>query len=224
MPRVHFPRGARSLRRWVLGAGCGLLLLSLLCPAARAQLDRQERVRLDRGETVVRMADHGRAAEGRSWRVLSAPVDRVLRALRDYRHYHQFMPFMVASEPAGTVDGDPAFAIELDLDFPLRDRHYRIRVVDDRPLGGGGDGRGIAWEMIPDSGNMRSHQGSWRVEPWPGGGTLVAIHTLSHTGGAVPVAWQQEALEESLPWVLDGLAQHLERCRYDRPVPEDCRE
>jgi hypothetical protein len=76
--------------------------------------------------------------------------------------------------------------------------------------------------MIPGSGNMRSHQGSWRVEPWPGGGTLVSIHTLSHTGGAVPVAWQREALEESLPWVLDGLGQHLGRCRYDQPVPRGC--
>lgn len=219
-PRVSSSRGPRSLPRRVLAAGCGLLLAILFSPPVLAQLEREDRTRLARGETVVQMADHDRAAEGRSWRVLPVPMDRVLRGLRDYRYYFQFMPFMVRSDPAGVLEGDPTFAIELDLDFPLRDRRYRIRVVDDRSLGD--DGRRIAWEMIPGSGNMQSHQGSWRVEPWPGGGTLVSIHTLSHTGGAVPVSWQREALEESLPWVLDGLVQHLGRCRYDRPVPRGC--
>jgi hypothetical protein len=40
----------------------------------------------------------------------------------------------------------------------------------------------------------------------------------------LPARLERRALERTLPWVLDGLAQQVNRCRYDRPVHPSCGE
>lgn len=225
-PRLASPR-ARLLTVVTVLLGSPLLGFGARA-AAPPELAPASVQRLEAGETVVEMGPwEGSGAgeevsQGRALRVLDRPPEMVLRAVRDLAHYHEFMPFMAASTPGRGADGGSEVAVELDLPLPQTDRHYAIRVARDGTLGS--DGHEVAWEMVPGSGNVRFHRGAFRLTPWPGDETLVEIRLANDPGGLVPRSFQRDALRETLPWVLDGLRQHVGRCRYQQPVPDGCTE
>ncbi|HUP43859.1 MAG TPA: hypothetical protein VM599_11690, partial [Thermoanaerobaculia bacterium] len=66
--------------------------------------------------------------------------------------------------------------------------------------------------------------GSFTLAPRGPGRTLVLFRTATETGDRTPRFLQERALLQSLPWVLDGLRQQAERCRYAVPRPDGCRE
>lgn len=77
---------------------------------------------------------------------------------------------------------------------------------------------------VPGSGNVASARGSFTLTPRGPAGTLVVFRTATDTGDATPRFLLDRALLDSLPWVLDGLRQQVNRCRYTEPFPEGCRE
>ena len=226
------PQPRRRLRRLLSApvSGALLTLLGLLAPApspaAGADLSANDLARLDRGEVVTRLVEvpgeEHRA--GLAARVLPHPPDRVLRAVADADHWAEWVPFLTRSERRGgegAAAGRPRWELAFDLPFPLRDRHYSMRLEISE---GGGPRRTVSWASIPGSGNVASARGSFTLSPRGPAGTLVVFRTATDPGDATPRFLLERALRESLAWVLDGLRQQVNRCRYTEPWPDGCRE
>jgi hypothetical protein len=197
-------------------------------PAAEPALSADDLARLDRGEVVTRLVEvpgeEHRA--GLAARVLPHPQDRVLRAVADADHWAEWVPFLARSERQPPAEGEnaagwPRWELAFDLPFPLRDRRYDVR-IGSAPDGAGG--RTISWASVPGSGNVASARGSFTLSPRGPAGTLVVFRTATDPGDATSRFLLERALRESLAWVLDGLRQQVDRCRYSEPWPDGCRE
>jgi hypothetical protein len=148
----------------------------------------------------------------------------VWRAVVDLDHWHEWVPFLEASERTPGASGSPAWRLRFDLPLPLRDRHYAVRARASGPGGGLRAGGTLSWESVPGSGNVAWARGSVAVLPRGPGRTLVVFHSATDTGDRTPGFLLDRALRQSLPWVLEGLAQQVSRCRYTTPYPDGCRE
>jgi hypothetical protein len=214
-----------------------LALLAAGPPAAAADasaLTREELARLDRGEVVARLVPlPGEAARsaraGLAARVLPSSPERLFRAAADADHWAEWVPFLEGSERSAEAGGGVSWRLAFDLPLPLRDRHYRARLGVARPAGAEREanlgGRWtVSWASVPGSGNVARAAGSFTLAPRGPGRTLVVFRSATETGDRTPRFLQERALLQSLPWVLDGLRQQAERCRYAVPWPDGCRE
>jgi ribosome-associated toxin RatA of RatAB toxin-antitoxin module len=186
--------------------------------AASLALTGADETRLAAGGTVVRMAPakNARLGEGIAWRILEAPAERLYRAVADWSHYAEFFPFVVASDAEIDGAGRTVVRQRVDLPFPWPDRRFAA-VAESAP-------GTVRWRLLQGSGNVRANRGAWRLTPLGPERTLVELRLLSDAGTTVPAAVQRRALERTLPWALDGLRQHVGRCRYDLPIHPTCRE
>lgn len=162
-------------------------------------------------EVHLRPMGQGRPQEGIGRGVIAAPPERVFRALVDVEHWHEFMPFLKASDARTEKDGSILSAQRLDLPFPLGERHYRIRL---RSRVERETGWRVEWSFVPGSGNLTGLRGSWTLTAAPGG--TLATCRLWTDAGVLP-SLMDRATEKSLPWIFDGLRQHVRRSRYDQP-------
>jgi hypothetical protein len=113
----------------------------------------------------------------------------------------------------------------IDLPFPWPDRHFAAESELSRPEPSApARSWRVRWHHVPGSGNVRTQRGEWRLTLLGPRRTLVALHVASDAGSAVPDAVERRALEETLPWALDGLRQQVNRCRYDVPIHPTCAE
>lgn len=220
------------------GAWLASLVLGAAAPLA-AQLDEplrltgDERARLVRGETVTRaipMAGANQRA-GLAVRLVAGEPERVARAVGDVDHWSEWVPFLEGSERA-QAPGPASRELRFDLPWPLRDRHYRaeLRTEAIRAAGGGPGETGpldwtLTWVSVPESGNVEWARGSFRVRAHDAGRSLVVFRSATDVGEArFARALLDRVMEESLLWVLDGLDQQVNRCRYTVPFPEGCTE
>jgi ribosome-associated toxin RatA of RatAB toxin-antitoxin module len=211
-----------TLRRALLGT---LLVVSGPVAAAEPALTTEQRTELERGGTVVLMVrqEGQKTRTGVALRVLEAPPERVFQVVVDHRHYPEFMPFVTRSDPYATGNGPEVFQ-RLDLPFPLSDRFYRVRSATriDRD----GDRRvwSARWSYVPGSGNVAANEGSWTLTEHAPGRTLVEFRIGGYFVPHLPAFLQDQAVKKTLPWILDGLAQQVRRCRYDVPRAATCAE
>ena len=190
-------------------------LLAILLMAA--PLGASEVVRLPHLEVTI----WDQAVAGSSFReeivegILDAPPERVFRAVTDWAHYAEFMPFVVRSGAEPAAGGAVVSFQAMKLPAPMGERHYRIRTVAS-VAGAGAERRWRAsWTYVPGSGNVKDHHGTWTLAPAAGGRTTVVCRLFTDPGGAVPAWMMHRALTATLPYILDGLRQHVQRSRYD---------
>jgi Polyketide cyclase / dehydrase and lipid transport len=148
--------------------------------------------------------------------VVAVPPERVFRALTDWAHFSEFMPFVKKSDAAAQPDGSVIGFQSLQLPPPNRERHYRIRAT--ARVFEGRDGRTwqTAWSYIPRSGNIVDHHGSWTLTAFGPGQTLATCILFTDPGG-VPGWATNLGLAQTLPYIFSGLRQHVHRSRYDPP-------
>jgi ribosome-associated toxin RatA of RatAB toxin-antitoxin module len=184
-----------------------LLLLTVLLGVAGGTLGA--------GPVAVRLepTGSGRPREGVARGVISAPPDRVFRAVADVGHWHEFMPFLTASDARPEKDGSVLSTQRLDLPL-LGERHYRIRLRSRVEPGGKETVWRVEWAYVPGSGNLTGLRGSWTLTAAPGG-TLAVCRLWTDAG--VPPSLMDRATEKTLPWIFAGLRQHVRRSRYDPP-------
>jgi len=185
-----------------------------------ADLSPADHHRLAAGETVVRMAA-APAVEGWTARELSVPAARVARAVGDWRHYAEFFPFVARS--AAAVEGG-AVITRQTLDPPgLAPRREVVAVAAAEPPSPAAAGRRTWRFRWQGRGAGRAgERGEWTITELGPARTRVEIRLAGRLG--LPAALERRALARTLPWVLDGLAQQVNRCRYDLPVHPTCRE
>jgi ribosome-associated toxin RatA of RatAB toxin-antitoxin module len=199
-----------------------LLALWFAAHSHAERLPPYERERLEAGETLVTMVEVTGAPvrEGVARRLLSATPERVFRAISDYAHYAEFMPFVTSSRSAGQNAGQEQWEFQLDLPWPSPDERFLITAESQASA----DRWTSSWRLVPGSGEVLENRGDWTLEPYGRDRTLVTLRMRSHSGPPIPVGLQERATRDSLPWMLDGLRQHVGRCRYDEPRAATCTE
>jgi uncharacterized protein YndB with AHSA1/START domain len=166
-------------------------------------------------------AGAGKPHEGVGRGVIEAPPERVFRALADYAHWSEFMPFLTRSgaqgQPDGSVEGDHV----MKLPAPSGERHYRVRFHQRVETGAAGGPTGKAWKIewsyVPGSGNVEDHHGSWTLTSQGPGRTLAVLRLYTDPGGLTPRWAVDRGTAETIPWIFHGLRQQTRRSRYDAP-------
>jgi uncharacterized protein YndB with AHSA1/START domain len=171
------------------------------------------------GDVWVEMAaaGQGKPHEGVGRGVIEAPPERVFRALADYAHWSEFMPFLLKSGAQGQPDGSVVGDHVMKLPPPGGERHYRVRFRQRIEGGPSGKAWKIDWAYIPGSGNVAGHHGSWTLTPLGPNRTLAVLRLYTDPGGLTPHWAIDRGTAETIPWILHGLRQHVLRSRYDGP-------
>ena len=169
----------------------------------------------ERTEVILRPMGRGKPQEGTGRGLLAAPPERVFRAVTDVAHWHEFMPFLEASDAQPQPDGSVLSAQRLALPSPLGERHYRIRFRSRVERTAQGTVWRADWSYVPGSGNLAGLRGSWTLTAAKGG-TLAVCHLWTDPG-SVSSRLMDRATAKSIPWIFDGLRQHVQRSRYLNP-------
>jgi hypothetical protein len=200
---------------------------------APLRLSEEDRARLRAGETITRMiampGAHQRA--GIAVRLVPGDPERVGRAIGDVDHWREWVPYLKTSGRS-TAPGPVSRELHFDLPWPLSDRHYRAQVRTEaiRAAGGGPGEPGpldwtLTWDSVPDSGNVEWAWGSFRVTDHEPRRSLVVFRSATDVEAPrFARSILDRVMTDSLRWVLDGLAQQVDRCRYTVPFPAGCEE
>lgn len=164
-------------------------------------------------EMVASRPDQPKEGVGRGW--IDAPPERVFRALTDYAHWHEFMPFMEESGARPQPDGSVIGAHLLHLPRLLGDRRYRVRFTQKIDAASGVQTWRVTWSYIPGSGNLKDHHGSWTLTAAGPGKTLAVLRLETDPGGASPRWAVERGIAGTVPWIFHGLRQHVRRGRYN---------
>jgi uncharacterized protein YndB with AHSA1/START domain len=167
-------------------------------------------------DVVLRPVGGNHPQEGIGRGLIAAPPERVFRAVTDVAHWHEFMPFLETSDARPQADGSVLSEQRLELPFPLGSRHYRIRLRSRTATTAKGPEWIAEWTYVPGSGNLAGLRGSWTLLPTAGGGTLATCRLWTDPGN-IPNRLMDRVTARSLPWIFDGLRQHVRRSRYDGP-------
>jgi len=159
----------------------------------------------------------GKPREGVGRGVIEAPPERVFRALTDYGHWSEFMPFLQKSAASPRPDGSAVAEHVMKLPAPTGERRYRVRLRQRVETGPAGKTWTIDWAYVPGSGNVKDHHGSWTLTALGPGRTLAVLRLYTDPGGFTPGWAVERGTAETIPWIFHGLRQHVRRSRYDGP-------
>lgn len=171
------------------------------------------------GTVWVEMASAGadKPREGIGRGVIAAPPERVWRALTDYAHWNEFMPYLERSDVQPQADGSVLSDHALNFPAPIGERRYRVRLTQAIEEGAGGKIWRIRWAYVAGSGNIADHRGSWQLTALGPDRTLAVCRLYTDPGGFTPRWAMDRGTARMLPWIFDGLRQHVRRSRYQGP-------
>jgi Polyketide cyclase / dehydrase and lipid transport len=164
-------------------------------------------------ETASPCAGQPREGVGRG--VIEAPPERVARALADYGHWAEFVPFLVKSVTLPPAAGTTLAEHVMKLPAPTGERHYRVGFRSKTEAGPAGKTWTIDWAYVAGSGNVKDHHGSWTLTALGPGRTLAVLRLYTDPGGLTPQWAVERGTAETIPWIFHGLRQQVRRSRYD---------
>jgi hypothetical protein len=112
---------------------------------------------------------------------------------------------VVKSETTPGDGGAILNAQELDLPWPIGNRHFTVRLVEERSEDGG---YSFKFDYVKGSGNVEDTRGHWSIEPWKGG-SRVAYVLWTDPGGAIPKWALNRASRRTLPEVVTALRERV---------------
>jgi hypothetical protein len=170
----------------------------------------QEQAIVD-GEVLIKLTDFpGSAAkEGCVLGYIAAAPEKVMAVLREAGEYGEYMPRVRSSRVAPGDGGVVLNSQELDLPWPIGDRHFTVRLIEKR----GEDGAfRFDFDYVPGSGNIEDTRGHWLIEPWRNG-SRVTYSLWTDPGGVIPMWAVNRASRRTLPMVIVALRDRV----LDRP-------
>ena len=155
------------------------------------------------GEVLIELTDFpGSAAkEGCVLGFIPAPPAAVMAVLRRAGDYDLYMPKVVKSEVSPGDGGAILNEQELNLPWPIGDRHFTVRLVEEESKDGG---YSFKFDYVKGSGNIEDTRGHWSIEPWKGG-SLVSYVLWTDPGGVIPMWAVNRASRRTLPEVVVAL-------------------
>jgi hypothetical protein len=149
----------------------------------------------------------------------------VKRVLDDTGEYTKFMPYVIESKTLSrTADGRVGYQ---RISPPIvGDRDYTVRVkCESHACPGGGTIYCNRWEVANDLGpaeikgvtRVKITEGSWLLEPSPGGRTQATYTIYSDSGGGVPTFLLNSANKTAIPKLFDAIRKQATLPKYQKP-------
>ena len=170
----------------------------------------QEQAILD-GEVLIKLTDFpGSAAkEGCVVGYIAAAPEKVMTILREAGKYEEYMPRVLRSDVEPGENGVVLNRQELDLPWPIGDRHFIVRLVEKKSKEGV---YRFDFDYVKGSGNVDDTRGHWLIEPWKDG-SRVTYALWCDPGGVIPKWAVNRATRRTLPLVIVALRDRV----LDRP-------
>lgn len=155
------------------------------------------------GEVLIELTEFAgsSAKEGCVVGYIPASPGEVMAILRDAASYDEYMPRVERSEVSTGSGGIVLNTQELDLPFPIGDRYFTIRLVEERSDDGA---YRLGFSYVKGSGNVKDTRGHWMIEPWRGGSQVTYV-LWTDPGGAIPKWAVNRASRRTLPDVVVAL-------------------
>jgi len=165
------------------------------------------------GEVLIKLTDFpGSAAkQGCVLGFIPAQPSAVMAILRRAGDYAEYMPRVAKSEVTKGSDGEVLNSQVLDLPWPVGDRHFTVRLVEERSEDGS---YWFKFYYVKGSGNVLDTRGHWLIEPWQGGSRVTYL-LWSDPGGAIPKWALNRVSRRTLPEVVVALR---DRVRGAAPI------
>jgi hypothetical protein len=205
----------------------------LLCLALLLAMNRLPAFAADGadGWTVANHSDdltvYTRPHEGSSIReckaigIIDAEPIVVKRVIDDTAEYPKFMPYVIETKTLSrTADGRVGYQ---RISPPIvGDRDYTVRVKCESKAGPGGMCYCNRWEAANELGpaeikgvtRVKITQGSWLLEPSPGGKTKATYTIYSDSGGGIPNFLLNSANKTALPKLFDAIRKQATLPKY----------
>jgi hypothetical protein len=145
----------------------------------------------------------------------------VKRVIDDTAEYPKFMPYVVETKTLSrTADGRVGYQ---RISPPIiGDRDYTVRVKYETKAVAGGMCYCNRWEAANDLGpaeikgvtRVKITQGSWLLEPSPGGKTKATYTIYSDSGGGIPTFLLNSANKTALPKLFDAIRKQAALPKY----------
>ena len=151
----------------------------------------------------------------------------VKRVLDDTAEYPKFMPYVVECKTLShTSDGRVGYQ-RIAPPF-VGERDYTVRVkCESRPSPSGGTIYCNSWQAANDLGpaetkgvtRVKVTEGSWLLEPLPGGKTRATYTIYSDSGGGIPAFLLNSANKTAIPKLFDAVRKQAKLEKYQGKIP-----
>jgi Polyketide cyclase / dehydrase and lipid transport len=180
------------------------------------ELSKKEQEKLVEGETIVSLKTiKGPIKEGTVIGLIDAPPERVFKIVTDNDNFEEFMPYVTQSDVEQGEEGAIINYQHLDFPFPVGDRYYKINIINTIESKKRGQVFISAWTYVKGSGNIDDTYGSWILEEYNKGKTLVTYIVCTDIGGWIPSWAQNMATEIALPEIIERVRQQEKNPRYE---------
>lgn len=206
---------------------CAFLLLPLAMHAAEV---------VDGWTVVTKKADlttYSRARKGSSLLeykgvgLMDVEPIVIKRLIDDTAEYPKFMPYVIETK---TISDDGKTRVGYQrLSPPLvGDRDYTVKVkCESRPCPTGGTTYSNTWVAANNLGpaekkgvtRVKVTEGSWLLEPAPGGKTRATYTIYSDSGGGIPKLILNTANKTAIPKLFDAVRERSKLEKYSRKSP-----
>ncbi len=160
--------------------------------------------------------------------VIDAEPIVVKRVIDDTAEYPKFMPYVAETK---TISNDGTTRIGYQRLSPpiVGDRDYTVRVhCEARPCPSGGMTYCNRWEAANDLGpaekkgvtRVKVTEGSWLLEPAPGGKTHTTYSIYSDSGGGIPTMFLNSANKTAIPKLFEAVRKQATLEKYRHPIGE----
>jgi hypothetical protein len=158
--------------------------------------------------------------------IIDAEPIVVKRVIDDTAEYPKFMPYVIETKTLShTADGRVGYQ---RISPPIvGDRDYTVRVKCETKTGPGGTCYCNRWEVANDLGpaevkgvtRVKITQGSWLLEPSPGGKTKATYTIYSDSGGGIPTFLLNSANKTAIPKLFDAVRKQATLPKYQGKSP-----
>lgn len=142
--------------------------------------------------------------------LIDAPPEAVFTVLTDYEDFPQFMPF-TKKVTVHQEEKRLCVRYDLDLPWPIGDRHYVVEMDDGREEIAGTPVMHSRWTYQPGSGNIRDTFGSWEILPYGEAKSFVRYTVFTDPGGRIPKWARRMAPKIAVPRVIKGLRKRVKK-------------
>lgn len=165
--------------------------------------------------------------ECRAIGIIEAEPIVVKRVIDDTAEYPKFMPYVIETRIIlRTEDGRVGYQ-RISPPF-VGDRDYTVRVkCESSPCPNGGMTYCNRWEAANDLGpaeikgvtRVKITQGSWLLEPMPGGKTRATYTIYSDSGGGIPTFLLNTANKTAIPKLFEAVRKQAKLEKYQGRIP-----
>lgn len=189
-----------------------LMLLSADKPASVPWVSAGE----DDGITILSRSRPGSDVhEMKAQGVIDAPPIEIWKALRDYDHYTQTMPYTEKSKVVEKAADGKVLWFYSVINAPLVSRRdYTIKVTDETDYKNGKGKMKVSWTAAPDKGpkpqdgivRVKINDGYWELQPLANGTkTYATYYVYTDPGGSLPTWIVNKANGTAVPDVFNAI-------------------